>query len=523
MPRTQVAIIGAGLAGILAAVAASRAGARVLLIDRGGMGLGSNSAMSNGNFGGPTAQYALDNYVEDTLRAGRGLCRASWVRRVGQELPASFAFMGELGVELSDHGDSYLSPTHKQDGFRGAWFMATLAARLRDEKNLERLAKFQVRRILTRDGRAVGLEGRDAQGRLVRVAASAVVLAAGGAGAVYAVNDNMKAIMGQGYALAAQAGLPLWDMEFVQFYPLVLVEPGLPRVMLYPRYPQGTRLINAAGQDLLARSGIVDVNQGIMELRDRLSAAMAREAASGPVRVDFTGVAEEHWSRYPLAMLGKMRFDFRRKPVAVMPGAHFCMGGVKAKPDGATALPGLFACGEMLWGMHGANRRGGNALTECVVSGRLTGLGAAAYALTQDAPPAVPEAPADDGAPEAEKGMTELRALRQKLRDIAWQRAGIERREEDLALGHSELTAWHQELAATPVGGARPDWLRWDLECGGRFLSAVLTASRARRETRGALLRSDHPQTDDAAWLVNSRLEAGADGGWSLSHHAVEA
>ena len=83
----------------------------------------------------------------------------------------------------------------------------------------------------------------------------AVVLACGGAGAVYAVNDNMKAIMGQGYTLAAQAGLPLMDLEFVQFYPLVLVEPGLPPVMLYPSYPAQARLLNAAGEDILARHG----------------------------------------------------------------------------------------------------------------------------------------------------------------------------------------------------------------------------------------------------------------------------
>jgi succinate dehydrogenase/fumarate reductase flavoprotein subunit len=251
----------------------------------------------------------------------------------------------------------------------------------------------------------------------------------------------------------------------VQFYPLVLVEPGLPKVMLYPRYPQGTRLLNAAGQDILARSGIADVNQGIIELRDRLSAAMAREAAQGPVRIDFTQVADEHWSRYPQAILERMRFDFRHQPVAVMPGAHFCMGGVKAGPDGATELPGLFACGEMLWGLHGANRRGGNALTECVVSGRLTGLGAAAYALSQAPPAEPPQAPDDAGAPNGNQGMAELRALRQRLRDIAWQRAGIERREEDMALGLGELAAWRSDLAATPLDGPRAEWLAWDLGC----------------------------------------------------------
>ncbi|MBU1274315.1 MAG: FAD-binding protein, partial [Proteobacteria bacterium] len=215
-------------------------------------------------------------------------------------------------------------------------------------------------------------------------------------------------------------------------------------------------------------------------------------------------------------------FDLHRQPVAVMPGAHFCMGGVDADADGSTAIPGLFACGEMLWGMHGANRRGGNALTECVVSGRLTGLGASAFAREQDSPEGQVESDGPQAAPPAERGGPELRALRQRLGQIAWQRAGIERREEDMARGQAELAAWREELARVEAGGPRPDWLRWDLECAGLFLSAVLTASRARQETRGALLRTDFPQADDAAWLVNSRLESQPGGGWSLNHRSVE-
>jgi aspartate oxidase len=280
-------------------------------------------------------------------------------------------------VELTAGPNFLLAPTPRQDVFRGAGMMSVLAASLRGRDGVRALTGLQVRRLLLAEGRVAGLEGMDAQGRVQRIGAKTVILAAGGAGAVYAVNDNMKAIMGQGYTLAAQAGLPLMDLEFVQFYPLVLVEPGLPAVMLYPPYPAEARLINAAGEDILARHGLDDVNLAIMSLRDKLSKIMAAEAQAGPVRMDFTQVPAEHWPNYPLALLGHMRFDFRRRPAAVMPGAHFCMGGVATDAQGQTAVAGLFACGEMVWGLHGANRRGGNALTECLVSGRLAGRGAA--------------------------------------------------------------------------------------------------------------------------------------------------
>jgi fumarate reductase (CoM/CoB) subunit A len=522
MLKTDVAIIGAGLAGIVAAAAAAEAGASVLLVDRGGVGLGTNSAMSNGYFCGPTETYSLEEYVADTIDIGREINRRSYVERVATHAMEAFEYLAGLGVELNPGPNFYLAPTPRQDVFRGTGMMSALATAMKGRAGLSVLTGLQARRLLKVDSQVAGLEGVDAKGQTVRISAKAVILATGGAGAVYAVNDNMKAIMGQGYTLAAQAGLPLMDLEFVQFYPLVLVEPGLPAVMLYPSYPAEARLLNSNGEDILARNGLSDVNQAIMSLRDKLSEIIAEEAKQGPVRMDFTGVPDELWPNYPMALLSHIKFDFRRQPVSVMPGAHFCMGGVEVNERGQTSVQGLFACGEMVWGLHGANRRGGNALTECLVSGRLAGQGAAGQALSIKAL----------GLDEPENSLAEyaesvikvnpLRALKERLRRITWERAGIVRAADELALGQSELAEWSRELSSTPAATPRQDWQRWDLACGGRFVAGVMAASLARHESRGALLRSDFPEQDDDAWRVNSRLDLEPGDTWAVSHNAVE-
>ena len=521
MQKTDVAIIGAGLAGILAAAAAAEAGASVLLIDRGGVGLGTNSAMSNGYFCGPTDAYSVEDYVKDTLEIGRGLNRRSYVERVGEQAREAFGYLAGLGVELIPEAKMYAAPTPRPDVIRGVGLMKAVAKALRGRAGIGVLTGVQVRRLIMREGRVAGLEGLDPEGRIRRVAAKAVILACGGAGSVYAVNDNMKAIMGQGYALAARAGLALMDLEFVQFYPLVLVEPGLPPVMLYPSYPPGSRLTNADGEDIPARHGIDGVNQAISGLRDKLSIIIAAESQNGPVYMDFSRVAQKHWDEYPLGLLRHMSFDFRKRGVAIMPGAHFCMGGVEVDGNGATSAPGLFACGEMVWGLHGANRRGGNALTECMVSGLLTGRGAAGYA-GKTALAKLPEAKASGQKFEPSGKGIPLRRLRDRLREITWQRAGILRDGEELALGQRELAEWADDLAGARAANPRQEWLRWDLECGGRFTSGVIAGSLARLESRGALVRREYPGQDDAAWRVNTRLEPAPDGGWTVSHRPVE-
>jgi succinate dehydrogenase/fumarate reductase flavoprotein subunit len=502
----DIIIIGSGLAGVTAALSAREQGASVLLLDRHGLGLGSNSSLANGVFCGPTSDYTPKAYAADTIEAGRGLNQASRVWTVAREFIATRDWLAGLGVELAAAGGYYVYQTPRQDVFRGASLMRALCAGLKTGTGVRCLPGFHVNRILTTQGRVAGVSGWDGQGRGRVLPAAAVVLATGGAGAVYQCNDNQKSALGQGYLLAARAGLDLYDMEFVQFYPLVMAQAGLPPLMLYPPYPAQARLTDAKGDDLLAKLGIGDINQAIMLLRDQFSARLHQEGQAGPVYLDYSGVPQPAWSRYPLTLQTRLRHDFRRLPVAISPGAHFCMGGVAVDGRAMTGLPGLFACGEVTWGLHGANRRGGNALSECIVSGRQAGRSAAALARdTGRYPPLPADAPPPATSPITAPPPPVRRELLAGLRRLAWRKAGIVRQGPDMERGLEELAAWELDLAQAAQGPGDQRWQE-DLTAAALFLRCVLLAGLGRKESRGALLRTDHPQQDDAHWLRNSRL-----------------
>ncbi len=159
--------------------------------------------------------------------------------------------------------------------------------------------------------------------------APAVVLAAGGAGAIYRRHDNQKKILGQGYALAAQAGLDLWDMEFVQFFPLVLADPRLPALIVYPPFAREAKLVDSSGESILEKHGLGDVNEAIVKKRDSFSALLFEEAQAGGVFLDLREVPASAWDVHPLAIFKRLRFNFRGKPVAVAPAVHFTMGGLR--------------------------------------------------------------------------------------------------------------------------------------------------------------------------------------------------
>jgi succinate dehydrogenase/fumarate reductase flavoprotein subunit len=178
------------------------------------------------------------------------------------------------------------------------------------------------------------------------------------------------------------------------------------------------------------------------------------------------------------------------------------MGGLPTDEEGQTDVPGLFACGEMVWGLHGANRMGGNALMECLVSGRIAGEGAAR--LAADTPSGSAVAPVPRGA--APREPADLRELRRQLRQAAWRCAGVIRCAEGMAAGLAQATEIAARLATAAAASAHQRIARDDLRSGVFSLRAVLAAGLPRLESRGCFIRADHPDQDDAAWRRNSRL-----------------
>jgi len=505
----EVIVIGAGLAGMVASLAAHAEGARVLLVDRGPIGIGTNSAMSNGVFSGPTSRYSAAAYVEDTLRIGKDLGRRSMVELMAREAPSAFAFLRSLRVPLEEASDHYYVKPPETGTIPGLIMVKAVAHAVKKAEGIFCLPGFYVTELIKEGGRVCGVRGWDKTGRVLSCRDPSVIVAGGGAGAVYLRNDNQKSIMGQGYALAAKAGLALWDMEFVQSYPIVLAEPRLPSMMLHSPHPEGTRLINERGEDLLQKHRINDLNTAIRKKRDEFSALLMEENAVSPVRIDYTRVPESCWDEHPLSLLKKLKFDFRSRPARILPAVHFFMGGVEIDEQCRTEVPGLFACGEMVWGLHGANRRGGNALTECLVLGRIAGRSAARNARLEPLPgsgglkyegsmatPVNPEA--------TPEGFRLLRAIRHRLRAVAWDHAGLIRDRKGLEEGLELIGPLMEELRGIEPATVPDLKLKEDLRSAALILKAVLSASLVREESRGCFRRRDYPEQDDRRWRCHS-------------------
>ena len=501
----DVIVVGAGLAGMTAALAAEQAGADVTLVDRGPIGLGTNSALSNGAFSGPISPERGDEYVDLVLQIGKYLNRVDYVRRVAHGAPAAFAFLESLGLECVRTPGHWLVRSAQPEIIPGVSIVRRVAGLVAQRDKIRAECGLHVERLQRSAERVLGVTGVDLGGAERELRAPAVVLACGGAGAIYAKHDNQATIMGQGYRLAACAGLDLWDMEFVQAYPIVLDEPGMPTMMLYPPYPREATLIGPAGEDLLRKHGVGNINQAIVRNRDAFAAILMAEGAAGPVCMDLRPVPEPSWESHPLSLLKRFKAECQRRPIGISPAVHFFMGGVETDGDGRTTLPGLFACGEMVWGLHGANRMGGNALMECLVSGRLAGAGAARWAREHSDLPDEPISPAL-GAEEAGSEGADLRELRRRLQRVAWECAGVVRSGDGMLAGLRDAEEIARTLRTAQVDTPREWILRDDLLSASFTLRAVLSAGLGRLESRGAFIRSDYPVQDDVQWLKNSRL-----------------
>ncbi|MGE2731927.1 L-aspartate oxidase [Mycolicibacterium vaccae] len=498
--RADVVVIGTGVAGLTAALAAQRAGRRVVVLSK------SEHTATRYAQGGiavvlPGTDDSVEAHVTDTVTAGAGLTDPAAVRsivadghRAVRELVGAGAVFDEATpgrwALTREGGHSRRRIIHAGGDATGAEVQRALddAATTLDIR-----ADHVAAEILVHDGAVAGVlvAGDDGPGV---VHAPSVILATGGLGHLYRSTTNPDGSTGDGVALALWAGLPVSDIEFVQFHPTMLYTPDSGG-----RRPLITEALRGEGAVLVDRHGF-SVTGGVHPMgdlapRDVVAAAIEeRLRASGDpcVYLDARGVPNLA-IRFPTVTAACLDagIDPAHQPIPVVPGAHYSCGGVVTDVDGRTALPGLFAAGEVArTGMHGANRLASNSLLEGLVVGGRAGRAAARHAAAA-------------GSVRVQTPTVPVRAAlrRAQLQSLMSAHVSVMR----TGAGLREVL---DELHRAP---ARPLRTRVDIEDAAltAVASVVTAAALARTETRGCHHRADFPDTDPAQALSSERAAAG--------------
>lgn len=504
--QTDILIIGSGLAGMLAALEAERSNLQVLMVSKFALGLGTNTSLSNGAFTAVNSRFSKEDHFKATIEAGKNLNRLSMVKVLVEKAEEAIFRLRDYGVPIQERGIGYIMGRPQGSSeLGGILLIRPLRERLKGS-SVKVSPNIIIFDLIVEEGEIGGAFGFFRDGRPCLIRTKAVILTTGGGGAIYQRNDNQKTILGDGYTLALRAGIPLYDIEFVQAYPLVLAEPRLSSIPLFPPFPKGIRLIDDKGEDLLERLDLKgDLNQAIIHERDKLTLKLFELSQKREVYCDLTHISEEEWTHYPLNFLRKSKFPFRERPFLIGPAVHFFMGGIEIDEKGKTALPGLFAAGEVTWGVHGANRLGGNALSECAVFGILSGQSASEYvrSLGGTSHPSTKfskkrwEEKARAYTRKKKGAFEPPRDLLRELKLLAWKYGGAVREEEGLKTGLDLLSKCKKSIEKISPETVQDLFHKRELENIALLIQAILRGSLMRKESRGAFLRKDFPESDN--------------------------
>lgn len=531
--RCDVLIVGAGAAGMYAAISAAQHGADVLVIDKSIVGRGGATVMAMMTVAAALESEEPDDWTihrSDTLAAGRGLCDTRLAALLCEEAPRHILEMDRWGVGWARRNGrihQVIAPGHTRKRCvyvdvlnTGPSIASTLQGRLYKEPRARRISNVAILDLMLEGGRCVGAVGWDlVRDRLVRCFARAVVLAGGGLTRVYQRNSASLNMTGDSHAMALRAGATLIDMEFVQFFPIAHLAPrmvGLDPIMWDPfRYKLGGRLLNGCHDEFLHRYGTPDDGHYVAT-RDLASYAILKEVEAGRgsphggAYLDFRHIPDDRLVDAFGPVIARLRqngIDLRTMCVEVSPTAHYHMGGVQCDATMATSVPGLFAAGEAVGGAHGANRLSGNAIPEAFVFGARAGAFAARHAgvttARLTAPPATPfeESIHQRRAPPRTSTSVTAQHLIAQLQECMTTYVGPLRTAGGLSKGRARIEELREELWSimpapdtTIMNIDRQDW--FDLRNMLDAAEAIAAAALERQETRGAHVRLDHPDAD---------------------------
>ncbi len=492
MTPPRPVIVGTGIAGLWTAWRLASEGQAAVVVTKETLA-DSASAWAQGGIavalgpGDSPSQHAAD-----TMAASDGLADPEAVRILTSEGPDRIYELLALGARF-DRGPegrlrfgleaAHTRPRiiHAGGDRTGAALIGCLAQVVRQHPLIQLLEHTEVSRLLVQDGRITGVMALPRGGESYPIQASAVVLATGGVGQLYAVTTNPKVATADGWALAHRVGAKLRDLEFLQFHPTAL---KLPDVNPAPLISEAVRGAGALLVDRDGRRFALDVDpRGELAPRDIVARAVAAADSAGGAWLDARQIADFP-SRFPgvTAMLARYGLDPARDLLPVAPALHYAMGGIQTDLEGRASLAGLWAAGEVAsTGVHGANRLASNSLLEGLVFADRAGRSVAG--ALAGAPEAAPVAAADAGGERDTGADDRCEEIRREMREIMTAGVGVQRTEASLLHAEQELDRLARE---TP-----PDAWR----TGNQLLVArlITQAARRRRESRGGHRRLDYP------------------------------
>ncbi len=504
---TDLLIIGGGLAGLRAAIAAGPE-TSVLVVTKDQI-LQSNSTYAQGGIASvldPGDRF--EEHIADTLEAGGKLCDPRVVEMVVKEAPERIRELIDIGTNFDrDEGEIVLGRegghsqnriVHALGDSTGREVMRAVVAHVRQLPNVEIWENAFTTDLLTHDSACRGATIVRQSGGSTLVWAKQTILCTGGAGQIYRETTNPLVATGDGHAIAYRAGAELRDLEFMQFHPTVLYIAGGSRSLITEAARgEGGRLIDRYGVRFMPEYD----DRAELAPRDVVSRAIVTqmEKTQHPcVYLDLShlgGVFVK--KRFPgiAASCAAFGIDIAKDRIPVRPGAHYMIGGLTVDFDGRTTLPGLWAAGEVTSsGLHGANRLASNSLLEGLVYGAHAGQAAARAAETmKDDFRAIPlENPVCPDPPEP----LDVTDIRNSLKALMWRAAGVRRSGPMLEEARDQVEAWQRYVLPRQFKSTAG----WELQNMLTVCGIVIAAALAREESRGVHQRIDFPKTDDEHW-----------------------
>ncbi len=518
---TDILVIGGGLAAICAAIAAAETGAAVTVANKGITGTSGSSAKAAGILAAAFGHGGLDgtpiddspaHHAADSLAVGYHLGAPELVNIMAEQACDAVNWLAQHGVafsrtesgkfiQLNAPGNSRPRACSAMGGGRAILEVMIDVARRMGVVFFDQLSAYK---LLTKDGQVTGAAFCDAAGTPCHIAAGAVVLCAGGATGLFPTVSGDTDNVGNGLVLGLQAGAALANLEFVEYTLIYRVNHQLLRIAgMAPFLSRGGRLLNDDGADLLAMhfAGTASEQIGRAEILRLVQTEIG--AGRGPVWLDCTDFSDAVWAEFETSqgdvILSKITAaggDYRTQKIEVVPAAHSVLAGLVIDPQGATTLPGLFAAGENVTGIHGAGRLSGNGLTACVVMGRIAGKNASETAKIFPRPN---HAPVSLETPDRLDAAMRA-SLIDAMRNAAGQGLGIIRNQSGITAARLVFSDIVDKLsAAHHLHPADQDILQMGI------LGKLMCDAAARRpESRGVQCREDALDTDTqwAKWQI---------------------